>query len=218
MTAKRKARNYKAKDKVTNKRYQPGTNYFQCNHRQLLILTGLTSLGYFLYSFTFDGFYQHDEVAHFLGMMDFWNNPNGILDNWSKPGFKVLYAVPALGGKHVVTFLNCLISGFCCYFVYRIAERQGLKYPLVVFFCLALQPMWIQIGFRHYAEIPMTLLYVLTLYFFKDKRYILSALCLSYAFFHPTRDIPDYLSSGILSALEEGMASLSGIRSFSSYS
>lgn len=194
MSAKRPQR---ANRKPQNKVKPKATNYFRCDQRQLLILTGLTALGYFLYSFVFDGFYQHDEVGHFLGMVDFWNNPNGMLDNWSKPGYKVLYAIPALGGKYVVTFLNCLISAFCCYFVYRIAEKQGLKYPLVVFFCLAFQPMWIQLSFRYYSEVPTALLYVLTLFFFKERKYILAALCLSYAAFIRQETYPIILVLGI---------------------
>ena len=197
MAAKRKVRNSKAKRKPAPKLQRPKVNYFQCSDRQLLILTGLTALGYFLYTFVFDGYYQHEELSHFLSMVGFWDNPNSVIGNWAKPGYKVLYAIPALAGERVVIILNCLVGAFCCYFVYRIAEKQGLKYPLVAFFCLALQPMWIQVISRSYSEVPTALFYVLTLYFFKDKRYVLAALCLSYAAFIRQETYPIIVVLGI---------------------
>ena len=187
---------HKSKGKLSKKRAHE-FNYFLCNQQHLLLLTGFIALGYFIFSFVFDGFYQHDEVGHFLSMQNFWSHPNGILSNWAKPGYKLLYAIPALGGKYVVIIFNCLIAAFTCYFTYRISEKQGLKYPLIVFLMLALQPMWVQITHRHYAEVPTAFIYVLVLFFFKDKKYFLSALCLSYACFIRQESYPIALVLGI---------------------
>ena len=40
------------------------------NTTRLLVLTALV---YYLYSRISDGFYQHDEVAHFINKREFWH-------------------------------------------------------------------------------------------------------------------------------------------------
>ena len=73
-----------------------------------LILTLVAACLYFAFSFVSEGFYQQDEAVHYVSMKRFWFNPNRILSNWEKPGFKLVYALPSLLGVHFVTFFNCL--------------------------------------------------------------------------------------------------------------
>lgn len=77
-----------------------------------LILTLIAACLYFAFSFVSEGFYQQDEAVHYVSMKRFWFNPNRILSNWEKPGFKLIYALPSLLGVYFVTFFNCLLAAF----------------------------------------------------------------------------------------------------------
>ena len=147
----------------------------------LLGLTlGLAAL-YFAYSFLSDGFYQHDEAGHFLSMRTFWHDPNAVLGNWAKPGYKLLYALPALFGVTGVTITNCLVAAFCCYVAYRLAEEIGCASPLFAFVLLAVQPFWLQLSARNYSEPVTALLLLLAILSHHQGRRLVAALLISYA-------------------------------------
>ncbi|MES2387690.1 MAG: hypothetical protein V4543_06790 [Bacteroidota bacterium] len=148
--------------------------------RSLLILTLLFAAAYFIFSFSSAGLYQQDEAAHFVSMLSFWHNPNIALSNWAKPGYKVLYALPVLGGRNTVTLVNCLFSAFTCYFTYRAAEKRGVSNPLIAFVILALQPFWFMLAFRNYSEIPTAFLISLALFLHTSRKRFFAALCISY--------------------------------------
>ena len=150
------------------------------SERQLWLLTAGTAAVYFVYSFFSDGFYQHDEIAHYLNMLDFWGDPKVILGNWSKPGFKLLYVVPALGGHTAVLVLNCIVAALACYIAYKTAQKLGSAYPLFAFLLLAFQPMWLQLSFRTYSELISALLLIAAVYFHHSEKYFVSSLLLSY--------------------------------------
>lgn len=147
------------------------------------ILVGLTlglAVLYYLLSFSADGFYQQDEAAHYVSMLNFWNNPNTVISNWAKPGYKFIYALPVLLGKSAVMALNCLFAAFSCYMSYRVAEKLGSRLPLLVFLLLAFQPLWIGLSFRNYSELPAAYLLVACVYCFLNEKTNLSALIASY--------------------------------------
>lgn len=153
---------------------------WQLSDRQLWILTFITAAIYFLFSQYSNGFYQHDEVGHFLNMRRFWNDPTCILGNWAKTGYKLFFVIPALLGTTVVHILNCFIAAFTCFMAYKLTKQLDSKVPLLAFILLATQPFWIQLSFRNYAETTAALLLILSVYFhYKDKP-LLAALLLSY--------------------------------------
>lgn len=149
----------------------------------LLGLTFSTAFLYFLYSKAADGFYQQDEAAHFISMLEFWHNPNGVLSNWAKPGYKLIYAFPALLGANFVSLFNCLLAAFSCFFAYKVAEKAGSKIAILAFAATALQPLWINLAFRNYSELLTSFLLILGVYFFQKQKFALSALAVSYVAF-----------------------------------
>lgn len=154
---------------------------FSVSDRVLLALTFALAGLYFAFSFASDGFYQHDEVGHFVGMRGFWHDPNSALGNWAKPGYKVLYAPFALFGPRAVALLNALVAAGCAFAATKTAERLGVRTPLFAFVLLALQPLWLGLSFRDYAELPTALLLVLGVWAHVADRPALAALALSYA-------------------------------------
>ncbi len=156
---------------------------FIVSNTVLLALTiGMVAF-YFLFSNTSNGFYQQDEAAHYVSMLNFWNNPNNIIGNWEKPGYKFIYVIPALLGKPAVMLLNCLFSAFSCFFAYRVAEKLGGKVPLLAFIFLAFQPLWAGLAFRNYSELISAFLLIVVVYFYLHDKLIFSALLASYICF-----------------------------------
>lgn len=153
---------------------------FKLTEVQLIALTIALAAGYAVYSFFSDGFYQHDEAAHFLNMHGFWYNPNSILGNWAKPGYKLIFAPVSLLGIHALVFVNSLVAALSCYMAYKLAETVGSKIPVLAVIMLALQPFWVQLSFRNYSE-PITALILIAavLAHYKHKEWMASLL-LSY--------------------------------------
>ncbi|HYE59476.1 MAG TPA: hypothetical protein VD948_13265, partial [Rhodothermales bacterium] len=104
--------------------------------RTLLGLTFALAAGYFVFSLASTGFYQHDEVGHYIGMRQFWHDPASALGNWAKPGYKVLYAPFALLGPPAVALLNSLVAAGCAFAAAKTAQRLGAKTPLFAFVLL----------------------------------------------------------------------------------
>ncbi len=147
----------------------------------LLGLTAATALLYFALSFVSDGFYQHDEVGHFVGMRQFWHDPNSALGNWAKPGYKAIYAFPALLGPTFVAFFNACVAAASVWAATRIGQKVGVRSPLLVFVLAAFQPMWMALAFRNYSELPTALLLTLAVLAHVSDRRLVAALLLSYA-------------------------------------
>lgn len=151
-----------------------------CTLYQLLALTGVIACIYFIFSIFSEGFYQQDEAAHYLNMRRFWYDPNIILGNWAKPGYKLITAPVALLGRDALIIFNSLISAFCCYVAYRLSEEVGAKAPVLAVLLLFLQPFWLQLSFRNYSELLSALILAIAILYQYRNKYWIAALCLSY--------------------------------------
>jgi hypothetical protein len=154
---------------------------FSDDDKKALWLTLAVFLAYVVYSYFATGFYQHDEIGHYFNMREFWSNPNIILGNSAKTGYKIIYVIPALLGNKFLIYFNAALAAFACFLTYKIAQRIGSKFAWLAFFMLALQPYWIQLSFRNYADTFSGFVLLLALYFHSEKKYIASSLILSYA-------------------------------------
>lgn len=137
---------------------------------------------YYLSSKYSVGFYQDDEIGHFVNMKDFWSDPFSILGNWPKPGYKIFMVVPSLFGYQAVLFFNALIASATVYVTYVLIRAYDLRYAFFGALILALQPLFFDLSFRSYAEIFTGLLFMLMLLFYKKEKWILCGLTCGYIF------------------------------------
>jgi hypothetical protein len=151
-------------------------------YKYFWLIIPLLTLIYFLYSFFSTGFYQDDEIAHYINMRDFWSNPWIIMSNWGKPGWKIFLVIPSLFGYKFLLLFNAFITSLTAYFTVLLAKELKFKNSIVAGVFFAFQPLVLQLSFRSYAEIFTGLLLVLTLYFFYKNNYILSALLCGLSF------------------------------------
>ncbi len=150
----------------------------------LLISTAILAAVYYVFSTLSNGFYQHDEVGNFMGAQQIWHdNLLGIVGANTKSGYRLLYAIPALGGFAFLKLFNSIIAALTVFFSYKILQKYKSKNGLLIFFILGLQPLWFMLSFRNYAELTIAFLLVLSLLQFINKKYIIAALLMSYVAF-----------------------------------
>lgn len=171
----------KKKQNVAPKKEQKVKEYIsKLSNIKLLGITLLTAIIYWIFSFYSDGMYQGEEGIHYINMKEFWENPRKILGNWAKPGWKIAYLLPSLGGFKFLFFFNSLVSAFAGFIAYKIAEQKGMKAPWLVLIVLFSQFFWFHLAFRNYSELISALLLVAAVYYNNKSRYLISALLVSY--------------------------------------
>jgi len=142
----------------------------------------LLAIVYYMSSKYSTGFYQDDEVAQYINMLDFWKNPWAILGNAPKPGYKIIMVLPAMFGYDVVLFVNSLIASLTVYLTYRLIKLYNINYAYFGALLLAVQPSFFDISFRSYPEIFTALGFVVFLILYKKEFYFWSALICGYIF------------------------------------
>ena len=152
------------------------------SERSYLLLTGIIAAIYFVFSTFSVGYYTHDEIGQFLNMQDFWLNWEAILGLWTKPGWKVLYALPSLLGWKFVVVVNCIVTAMTAYVAGLVAKDYGLKDRTAVMLICAFMSMWYQISFRNYSELPFGLILISSIYFIRKEKFILGAILASWLF------------------------------------
>lgn len=150
------------------------------NNVQAIILTVLIAAISYVFSFFYTSFYQGEEGAQYMNALGFWRNPNSILGNWPKTGWKLIYAPIVLLGKQGVLIANCLFSAFTGFFAYKLYQKITGKPSIMPIILLSTQTLWFLLSFKFYSEIPTAFLLTLALYFFYCNKYILFAFFASY--------------------------------------
>ena len=84
-------------------------HYIKSDWIALLLVIANTALLYILSLYN-DGFYQGEEANHYINMKSFWNDPSIIMGSSNKPGFKILFVIPALFGQMFARIFQCLIA------------------------------------------------------------------------------------------------------------
>ena len=151
------------------------------------LLAGIICLLFAIYYWSFsnisEGFYQHDEVGHYFQILDFWNSPmRYLLDMWSRGGYKMLYSIPGLFGRNTIVLTNIFFAAGSCWLTYLIAKKYELKYAWMTVVFLGTQPLFLQLSFRCFAEIPTMFFTTLSIYLYLNNRYLATALLVSFLF------------------------------------
>ena len=172
----------KNKPKTASAQKAPDYNIDKDYSKYYWLIIPILAIIYYTYSRYSNGFYQDDEVAHFINMRDFFTDPFIIMSNWGKPGWKIFLVLPSLLGNDFVLIINSIISALTAYFTILLAKEMKMKNAILAGIFFAFQPHVLQLAFRSYAEIFTGLLLVLCLYFYFKENYILSVLLAGFAF------------------------------------
>lgn len=148
----------------------------------LWILIPILAILFYSYRKIAVGFYQDDEVAQYINMLQFWNDPSVILGNGPKPGYKIFMVFPALISYDAVLIFNSIITAATVYLTYILLKTYKVSYAFFGALLLASQPMFVGLSFRSYSEIFTAFCLVSFLILYKKEKFLLSALLLSYTF------------------------------------
>ena len=145
----------------------------------LWLATGLLTLALYAFSWYNPGFYQHDEANHFLNMLRFWHEPQAILGNWAKPGYKIAFVIPALLGPGMVQLLSCFLAAAACRLLALVAPKYGAN-PWLAWLILATQPFFVMLAFRTYSEVYAAFLVAAILWAHSKSKHWLVFFLLGY--------------------------------------
>lgn len=153
---------------------------FGTKESHLWLLTLLAFFGFYYYSTKSTGYYQDDEIAHFMSMIGFWDDPTSVMGNWAKPGYKFLYAIPAKFGYQAVLIINCIVSALGCWLAAKVVQHFSPKAAVFAFILAATQPVWIEMSFRNYADTLSGVLLIASIFFALKEKWLVSSFFLSY--------------------------------------
>jgi len=128
------------------------------------------------------GFYQDDEVAQYINMINFWADPWVILGNGPKPGYKIFMVIPALISYDAVLIFNSIIAATTVYMTYVLIKTYKVGFAMIGALLLATQPLYADLSFRSYSEIFTALCIVTFLILYRKEKFLLSALLLGYIY------------------------------------
>lgn len=146
------------------------------------LLIPILAILYYSYRKIAIGFYQDDEVAQYINMLNFWQDPWVILGNGPKPGYKIFMVIPAFISYDAVLIFNSLIAATTVYMTYVLIRTYKVSYAIIGALLLATQPLYVDLSFRSYSEIFTALCIVSFLILYKREKYLFSSLLLGYVY------------------------------------
>ena len=158
------------------------TSFEQKYSRYFWIIIPVLAILYYSYRKISMGFYQDDEVAQYINMLQFWRDPWAILGNGPKPGYKIFMVIPALISYDAVLIVNSLIAAATVYLTYLMIRAYNVGYAFVGALLLASQPLFVDLSFRSYSEIFTSLCLVTFLLLYKKDKYLIAAILLGYIY------------------------------------
>lgn len=137
-----------------------------------------------------------ESIFHYFHSAAIADHPEIIVNHWGKPLFIVLsYPFTFFGVKGVFIF-NSLVMILSAFFSFKIGKKLGFKFafPLAIFVVFA--PIYFRFAQSALTEPLFGLVAILSAYLFLNKKYLWSALVVSFIIFSRSEGmlfIPIYL-------------------------
>jgi hypothetical protein len=178
------AKKSKYKEQVLETKKEVENKSFSLNNLDntyLWVGTIVLAIIYSIFSTFSDGFYMHDEPMFYMYAKDFLKDPISAFRGFQRIGYVTFLVLPALGGFTFLNIFNSVLASITVLYSYKIIRKLKGNNSFLIFFLLGLQPLWFMLSFRNYSEFLLAFLLVMTIWNHLNKRYIVSALLLSYA-------------------------------------
>ena len=155
-------------------------------HREAGIAAGLVVLGLAITAacalLSPEGVHQFDDLTHYLYAKWAWRWPAYLLDDWGRPGFTVLYFLPAGLGWPACRILSAVLTAAAAWMAFRIAQMLGLRYAWAVVALAYAQPLFFQLSHTTLTETPLAFYTTAAAYLALRGRWSGSAAVLSLGF------------------------------------
>jgi len=97
---------------------------------------------------------DYDDLEHYLRARWSFHDPRYLLDEWGRPGFTALFAVPAQLGWLAGRLLSGLFSSAAAYLAFACARRLGLGSAWLAAPLTLAQPLFFTLSFTTLTETP----------------------------------------------------------------
>jgi hypothetical protein len=121
-----------------------------------------------------------DNIAHYNVSHFSFKHPELFLYHWGKPLFTILSSPFAQFGFIGIKLFNVLVGIATAYFAYRYLHSQKVEMPYAVMPFVVFVPMYFMMMQSGLTEVLCSFIFVLAAFCFVDKRYILSAIVISF--------------------------------------
>lgn len=127
------------------------------------------------------GAYQLDDLAHLKFAEWAWTHPAYLVHEWGRPGFTLVYALPAALGWFWARCLTALLCAATAWFTFRIARRTGVARPWLCVALLYLQPLFFVLSYCTLTETLLALILAVAVDLAQRHRWSWSAFVLAIA-------------------------------------
>ncbi|HNX43590.1 MAG TPA: hypothetical protein PKI35_04070 [Bacteroidales bacterium] len=121
-----------------------------------------------------------DNIAHYNLSHYSFRHPELLLDHWGKPLFTILSSPFSQAGFVGTKLFNVLTGVAAAYFAYRYLRSQKVQMAFAVIPFVLFVPMYFMMMQSALTEVLCSFILVVSAFCFADKRYILSAILLSF--------------------------------------
>jgi hypothetical protein len=142
-----------------------------------------------------------DSVSHYQIARYAFRYPALLVDHWGKPLFTILCAPFAQAGFTGAMIFNILCGLATSWLIYKMARHYKLRYAILAIPFTLFSPTYMVNMFTSLTEILFSLVLVLSIYCFLKKKFILSAIVISFIPFARTEGmmfLPLFLVAFIL--------------------
>jgi len=128
-----------------------------------------------------ESLHHFDDLTHYLFAKWAWIWPTYLIDEWGRPGFTVLYFLPAGLSWTACRLLSTALTAASAWLAFRIAERAGLRSAWAVIPLCYAQPLFFQLAQTTLTETPLAFYLTLAVYLAQRGRWSWSAAFISLA-------------------------------------
>jgi len=126
-----------------------------------------------------DGALHDDDLTHYLYAKWAKQIPAYFVHEWGRPGFTVLYFVPAQIGWLAARWFSGILSVLAAWLAYRTADRMRLPWAWLAAPLTLIQPLFFQLSYTTLTETALSFYLMLALWLLVNHRHGLSAFVFS---------------------------------------
>jgi hypothetical protein len=123
---------------------------------------------------------ETDSITHYQIARYAFKYPALFLDHWGKPLFTILAAPLAQFGYNGAIVFNLICGLLSAWFAYLIAQKLNNRHAWVTIVFTIFTPVYLFIMYTSLTEILFSLALIASIYLFADKRFIWSAVVISF--------------------------------------
>ncbi|MBL8879717.1 MAG: hypothetical protein JNG88_11410 [Phycisphaerales bacterium] len=126
-----------------------------------------------------DGVHHDDDLVHHQMARWSFEYPQYLLHEWGRPGFTVLYAIPAQFGWTTARIFSGVLTAATGWLAFLIARRQGISLAALTPLLFWLQPMTFTLSYTTLTEPVLAFYLTLAMWLLISHRMAASAIAVS---------------------------------------